>query len=387
MNFKFIIINFYQYLVRKISQKFTKKRKILLYCGSPTMEDHLLEYYNNFIGADSIQFWLYYPNSIYPSEFINKFKNQPIKYIHSKFQLYINNYDLIVNPDLYSTLTFNGKSIPMMYINHGLHMVSYDNGETLYAYDKGCKNEKNIPIFSTMFEPNKRIRNIVIKQDTTLSKIVKYTGYKFADDILRESKNKELYRENLGIDKDITVVFVLGTWNKESLFHMLGDDLFRYAQKLKEKKYQFIFSIHPKEYSKYAEDIDPKGKLVEQQREKGFIVRSPKEDWLPYMMASDIIFCDYSSMAEIAMIADKKIIFSDFPQNKVWKYSTISQAKRILPTISHLDELEDVLDSVKNSPLSPEIGKFKAEIINEPGKYKKTIIEETLKLLNLKEIE
>lgn len=61
------------------------------------------------------------------------------------------------------------------------------------------------------------------------------------------------------------------------------------CEELRQKGYEFIFSIHPKEYQRYDEQIEPLGEKVEACRKRGMLVRSPQQDWLPYMMASDVV--------------------------------------------------------------------------------------------------
>ena len=121
------------------------------------------------------------------------------------------------------------------------------------------------------------------------------------------------------------------------------------------------------------------GLLVEAQREKGFIIRSPSEDWLPYLIASDVIICDYSSMYEIALIAEKKLILCDFPEDKVWEQSIAIYAKKYLPLIRKAEEMGMVLDQVKNSVEKKIALDFKSELVNL--NYKGIVKDITEKLL------
>ena len=177
------------------------------------------------------------------------------------------------------------------------------------------------------------------------------------------------------------MVSFFGSWNKESLFHVLGKDLFTECQKLKEK-YMFIFSTHPNEYRKYDENIEPVGELVDQQREHGFLVRSPKEDWLPYMMASDIVVADYTTMTALAMIAEKKVIFSDFPDSRIWKKSLYYKAKHELPVICKAEQLEEKLQEVMEcQEYNDLIMECKKNLYVPYDEYKKKVVGITKELL------
>ena len=363
--------------------KYIKKQKdILLYCASPTMEQHILDYYYQ-IKDNNYNVSLYYPsmsskNNNQSTLFYKKVIETDIKVIGwMKFCTFP--WDLIVSADL-SLPYFTNKEVPLLYINHGLHIVSYDNGKTLYAYGARSKDKSGRPKFNIMLEPNKRIAEYMINHDKSFKDVIKWSGYKFAEDIIKATDNYYYYRQQLGVSYDTTLVGVFGTWNRESLFHILGEELFHFAQSLRSKGYQFIFSIHPKEYMVYNMQIRPMGPLVEAQREKGFIVRSPSEDWLPYLIASDIIICDYSSMYELAIIAEKKIILSDFPANKVWEYSIAAKVKKQLPVLKTAENLEKVLNQVKNCGLAETILEYKSELINK--EYKKIVNNVTEELLN-----
>ena len=344
------------------------------------MEQHILDYYYQ-IKHNNYNVYLFYPSMPFKDNnnlFYKKVEKTDIKVIGwLKFSFFP--WNVIVSADL-SLPYFTNKEVPLLYINHGLHIVSFDSGKTLYAYGAQSKDENGRPKFSIMLEPNKRIAEYMINHDKSFKYVIKWSGYKFALDVIKALDNYCKYRQELGVSHDTILVGVFGTWNKESLFHTLGEELFHYAWSLRNKGYQFIFSIHPKEYTVYNTEIRPMGSLVEAQREKGFIVRSPSEDWLPYLIASDIIICDYSSLYELAIIAEKKIIFSDFPINKVWEHSIAAKLKKQLPVLKTAEDLEKVLIQVKNRGLDEITLEYKREIINE--NYKEIVNNVTEELLN-----
>ena len=205
--------------------------------------------------------------------------------------------------------------------------------------------------------------------------------YRFAYKMKDASLKKEEYQKELGILPGKKVVSVWGSWNKESLFHVLGPKLFDICSDLKQKGYTFIFSIHPREYQRYSDEIEPLGMLVEKQREEGFLVRSPGEDWLPYMMASDLILVDYSAMLSLAVLAGKKVILSDFPEERIWKKSMYYEIKQIFPVLKEVNQLEDALQKIENTDkYDKEILRFQDQLYVSKEEYKRFIQDVVMEL-------
>ena len=195
---------------------------------------------------------------------------------------------------------------------------------------------------------------------------------------LPESEKSSFYRQKLGISDEKPVISFFGSWNRESLFHVLGENLFQVCDALK-GTYTFIFSIHPREYKTYDKEINPMGEQVERQREKGHMVRSPSEDWIPYIMASDVVVSDYSTMMSLAILAGKKVMLSDFPDEKIGVYSLGYQVKKTFPVLKDASELEDALKQVLELPVFDQmVEQFRQELYvsvelsgKDPGCYKR----------------
>lgn len=129
---------------------------------------------------------------------------------------------------------------------------------------------------------------------------------KDADALISELDNYHDYRRKLGIKDDITLVSVFGTWRKESLFQYLGKEFLDELGRINKNEYMFILSVHPREYVKYDDNIEPAGPLIDEYADKyNFIVRKPSDSYIPYLIASDIVICDYSSLYENALIAKR----------------------------------------------------------------------------------
>lgn len=362
-----------------INRKRRKKRKeyrILLFCNSSTMEEHLLNYMEQ-IENGPYQFFIFFGTG-YKDGAEHRledtlFRGKRIIPLVHLWQMFCRYWDLIVCPDLdYPFWLFKG-TIPLLYIGHGISNVSYDRGKTVYDYGPESYDENGEFLFDKVLEPNRRIAALMKESDRKFGNLICHTGYRFAGKIKEESEKGALYREQFNLPEDRPVVSFFGSWNRESLFHVLGEGLFEVCDRLKDR-YSFIFSIHPREYQQYDPEVKPMGALVERQREKGFVVRSPGEDWIPYIMASDVAVVDYSTMMSLAILAGKKVIVSEFPDEKVGACSLAYQVKRTFPVLKDAMELETALKQVLEVPVFEQMAeRFQEELYVSSEEYKKKI--------------
>lgn len=316
-------IHFVRKMSKKLAAVFRKKKHVLLYCESKTMFPHIWEYYECVKHNEDVDFYIYYPKQW------NDVVQDEVTLVKSEVVAWYKYWDLIVCADASVPLQTNKEEMKLLYINHGLHMISYDSGESLYAYSKGHGiSEKGEPLFSAMFEPNVRYADLLVRQNPLLQEHVFHVGYKYVEQIQRAINQHEDFRAQFLFKKKDIVVAVFGSWGRDSLFHKVGDELLKQAKGLLSEGYQFILSIHPREYENYDPNITALGSQIEQMREEGFVVRNPKDSSVPYLNAADIVICDFSTLCEEAMIAGKKIILSEFPDKRVWKYSTIADYKK-----------------------------------------------------------
>ncbi|MBS6396225.1 MAG: CDP-glycerol glycerophosphotransferase family protein [Clostridiales bacterium] len=362
------------------------EKNILLFCQSQTMEEHLLNYMEQLEENKRYLFYLRFGEG-YADGKRHKIKDtlfdgKDVIALESTCQMYTMKWALIVCPDMDYPFWIKRGTIPVIYIGHGSGGISYDGGEHSYDYSNASLDEKGRPLFDIMLEPNKETAKLMEK-DSIYGKIIRSAGYRFAYKFRDAAMDKEAYQYRLGIPSGRKVVSIWGSWNRDSLFHVLGTELFEVCKKLKEEGYEFIFSIHPREYSRYAEDVEPLGKMVEQQRESGFFVRSPGEDWLPYMMASDMIVVDYSAMLSLAVLAGKKVVLSDFPDGRIWKKSMYYEIKKKFPVIAKAKELPDALEKIEHTDkYDKEIARFQEQLYVSKGDYKKFIQSVTSELVN-----
>jgi CDP-glycerol glycerophosphotransferase (TagB/SpsB family) len=231
-----------------------------------------------------------------------------------------------------------------------------------------------------MIEPNKRYAEEMARSYP--SDTIVHSGYKNAEGLIKESGNKSLYRQQLGISEDEKLIAVFGTWGPDSLFHRVGNSLITGAEQLMKDGYRFILSIHPKEYSRYDQTTEPLGDYIESLSSKGFIIRNPKESSVRYMAAADVVICDYSTLCEEAMIAGKPVILSDFPMERVWKESIIAKYQKRGLVFGNESNLRELIDLALSDT---ELMKYSSELVRDlmPPKqgYAGAICEVTKNLL------
>lgn len=367
------------------NKKTAKTKNILLFCNSDTMIPHLLKYYNAVKDIDCC-FYLFmdshYGNS---KSRLNKAaeiaKGTDIIPIAGT-KVYTTKWELIVIPDLFLPPYFDKQLVPVLYINHGSHMVSVDDGENTYAYSNTTFEQNGQPKCTAMLEANSRIAELLCKQDKWKN-IIKPVGCKDCDEIIAAMANRDEYRKQLGIAQDEIFVMCFGSWRKHSLFHYIDDSFFLQAQELMNKGYVFGLSIHPGEYKRYSDTQEPKGEYIDSMADKGFIIRKPSQDYIPYMIAADIVITDFSTMSEIAILCDKKLILSEFPKGRVWKHSMTAKLKEISPILYDDSDLEQLLNKVVNTDVCKAQSGFKQEIFVSSGEYKQKVLKVTKQLLKI----
>lgn len=361
-----------------------KKKDILLYCDSVTMEEHIVDFYNNINDMEEVRFFLFYIDG--ENKYTKKnqeagiqrvIENREITPIREYKKVVFHSWSLIVCADTFLPFHFCHKDAPAIYINHGLHIISLDGGDNLYAYtDHWALDVDGEPKFAVMCEPNKRYVELLREEKPKLKKVIQHVGYKYSEAILEEKKNYYQYRKQLGIKEKEIVVSVFSTWRKECLFQSVGPELVEECKKLQEKGYRFILSDHPREYFKYDPDIEPSGPYVDSLKKEGFIVRKPEENYIPYLIAADIVICDYSTFYELALLAGKKLILSDFPETRVWKYSIARELMKEIPVFKKDTDLEVLIKKVMNSKEYQALfEKYGIELQTEEVSYQKKMKE------------
>jgi hypothetical protein len=374
--------NLYYRAVPRLRYAYTGRKHILLYVNNRAMTSHIRRYAEPLLENPAYAFSLYDPGFPLADDPADEFQQFILKHAIEKVERPQRHaWDLIVCADLRTPASFTRDMVPILYVNHGLHIISMDGGETLYCYGDYARDDRGKPRFTAMCEPNSAIAEAMKKTDPKMAEVIHHTGYKFYNDVKSALARREAYRRLLGVSPDTCLVGLFGTWRENSLFHALGEPIFDACHGLRGEGYQFLFSVHPNEYERYDPHIEPMGPIIDAQRERGMLVRDPKEDFAPYMAACDIVISDFSSMAESAILFGRKLAFSPYPDGMVWKRSLTAQARRALPTLESPEGLRFLLHNLRHAPLDPFIAQAQGQLIRPD--HDSLMAELTKKLLGL----
>lgn len=88
------------------------------------------------------------------------------------------------------------------------------------------------------------------------------------------------------------------------------------------------------------------------------------------------MICDYSTFYELALLAGKKLILSDFPETRVWKYSIARELMKEIPVFKKDTDLEVLIKKVMNSKEYQALfEKYGIELQTEEVSYQKKMKE------------
>lgn len=371
--------------IKKV-RKLIKHKKYILICSQfTTMDVHVFEYYNSVKHLDyKFKFAFFDYTKINKSKYKN-FGLSKKMVITSMASFIWQNPDLIVIADNYLVheKLFISK---FLQLGHGGGPTVNDGTSIKIPYMYGnSATWDNQPKYDIFLEANKMVIPEIEKDIPCFKDRIWFSGNKFSEMYEQEKDKKLEYKAQFGIDPKAKTIMMIGSYNTNSLFHKLGKEIFDEIKKLAQSsKYKFIVSIHPREYINYDENVEPFGKYVDELENFGVIVRKPGENAIPYMVASDLVFCDYSSMAEECVLCEKYMVFSEFDCDKLYYLSLAVRLKDKLPKITSASELEKVVSAKYDKKYKDIIMEEKNYVSVSDGFYKQTCIKATETLLNEK---
>ena len=148
-------------------------------------------------------------------------------------------------------------------------------------------------------------------------------------------------------------------------------------------EFKFALAIHPNEYHPKPPGQRVWGEYLRAQRKHGFIVREPSEDWLPYMLACDIIITDHTSLQVHGILLEKPIICVPIPDDFIWKGSATWKVREFAPVVEDMRKLRETLLDAKNNYPMDRLEQLASEMNPYPGQSAERIRKEIYKLLEL----
>jgi hypothetical protein len=269
-----------------------------------------------------------------------------------------------------------------LYIGHSPNSKYRPEKSGTISYGKYVLDYFGNCVYDRMFVSTHKIFELAVKQNPELSKIAVVVGNINNDRIVAALSERNRFRHTFGFRPDDIVVLVLSTWRKECLFESVGDELLQEARKLM-KEFKFILTIHPNEYRAKPPGQRVWGEFLRTQRQYGFIVREPWEDWLPYMIACDVIITDHTSLAVHGVLVNKPIIRVPVPDEYIWQGSITWEIGLFAPILNDMRRLRDViLNALQNYPMD-KLQKLSREINPYPGESGARVSKEVYSLLKL----
>jgi hypothetical protein len=272
----------------------------------------------------------------------------PVKTI-SLFWAYLVPWDLMIMADhcLQLSELVDGNGVPPVRFCHGIPSKRV-NGEN-YAFGARAYTSQARMRYKRIFVGSQAIKEFAVKLDPAFEPIVSVVGSLEEDRLLAQVGQREYFRQQLGISQGEVVVLVTSTWGPYCLMEQMGDSLLAQAQKLK-SKFKFIFSVHPLEYRPKANGERVWGQYLSSQPSQGFMVRDPSEDWIPYMLACDILLTDHTSLASRGAVLERPMVYVPVPDEVIDPGGIIWQLRDISPQIKHnASDLADCLATVRET--------------------------------------
>ncbi|MBN2294586.1 MAG: hypothetical protein JXM70_19305 [Pirellulales bacterium] len=309
----------------------------------------------------------------------------------SSLRAYLCEWDMIVGAGHAEyKLLLDPRNCPTIYIGHGPQNKCLPGARTTITYDQSAFKKRSIfnlykkdqPIYSRMFEEDEKVRDLIVETIPSLNNVITVVGDMFYDNVLSEANHREEFRRQLGIGPNETSVFVLSTWRPECLIESVGDAFLEESRKLLEE-FQFTISVHPNEYVAKYPGQRVWGEYLRTQREHGYIIREPDEDFIPHMVACDIVLTDHTCLADYAILLQKPIICVPVNPEYIWKGSITWQLYQFAPVLDDMRNLRKaLLDAKTNYPMD-KLKKLANEMNPFAGRSTERIKKEIYQVLGL----
>lgn len=256
-------------------------------------------------------------------------------------------------------------------------------GGHLYAFGPRAYAPNGRVRYSRMFVPSQAVREWALQMDPAFDKIVAVVGSIGDDKMLAEVDRREEYRSQYGFKPDETVVFTTGTWGPHGFFQKLGDAFLDEARALQDQ-FRFILSAHPIDYRPQPPGHRALGQYISAQSKNGFIIREPSENWVPYMIASDILLTDHTSLALHGVLLGLPFVFSPVPDELVETGTVIRQIRDISHTLRpDASDLRQALRKARSSYPFDKLREIASQVNSFPHEATDRMREEIYEQLQL----
>ena len=254
---------------------------------------------------------------------------------------------------------------------------------SLYAFGPGAYGADGRIRYTRLFVPSQTVKEWAVRMDPAFEDVVTVVGSPSNDKMLAQVERRQEYRRQYGFTPDDIVVFAVGTWGPHSLFRFMGDAILAQARKL-QGEFRFIFSAHPHDHRHERTGQRVWGEYLREQSKHGFIIREPWDSWVPYMIASDVLLTDHTSLALHGALLGRPFVYCPVPDEAVESGTVIRQIRDISPTIQcDALDLRQALHCARNGYPFDKLQSIVSQVNSYPGQALQLIRQELYTQLRL----
>lgn len=390
------VLRWFCWITRSLTRRqgLEHRAEILLHCPAVQCAEHLRRFAEVFSNDPRLRFVVmfeWYAKKIV-SLYARMRKILPYPEV-SNLRAYLQEWDMVVVADHpRHELSINPRKCPVLYIGHGEANKSTPSSTSTRPYGHFALKKRTLctlfgkrqPLYARMFAAEEKIRDLAVRENPLLKDRIVVVGNLVYDSLLGQVERREYFRRELGIEADQTAVLVLSTWRDECLFRSVGDAFLAESRKLL-GTFRFILSIHPNEYLPRPSGDRVWGEYVRTQRQYGYIVREPEDDFVPYLVASDIVLSDHTCLVEYAALLQKPIICVPVKPDYIWNGSVTWEIFQFTPILSDMCNLREALLRVKANDYPLDRLKELALTMNpHPGQTADRIRDEVYAMLKMR---
>ena len=278
--------------------------------------------------------------------------------------------------------------VPKVFIGHGIYGSKLIDGVP-YLHDPHWIEHRGRVFYTRMFESSDYAVECAIRHNPDLRGIAVAVGNLDADRVFALVSEREQIRAGMGYGSEDLVILLQSTYGETSLMESIGRDLIAAcARAAAEHGWEFILQTHPNHWTGPWAEEHPYGKLLlEQEGKPGITVIHHDEDWAPYMVASDMVITDHTSLSMTYALLGKPMLFVAVPGTTLIEGNPGERLARILPKLSDPGSLVADIDRAMRDFPHEQVAEIAKDILSYPGEAAVRIRREVAGLLWLPQAE
>lgn len=202
-----------------------------------------------------------------------------------------------------------------LYTSHGIPSGARTVNGQEYGYGYYATDSNGLPAYAALIEQSELNKRRVAGFAPELAERIAVVGDLRIEALLKLNERRLELRREFGFGDDETVCLFMSSWQDHSLLPTVGKGLIDEAAELaSEGVYKFIIASHPNLWSVHSRTNAPWDDYLRSQRERGFTVIEPTEEWEKHLVAADVAIADATSLALTFAILARPVIMVDLPE-------------------------------------------------------------------------